>query len=297
MEATPRSTAVPPGRRPPDLPPVEVARRHRPRAVDATDVARRRLRQPRTILSIVVPLAIIAVFVGLNGEQLATVPGSSSRRTPRSSWSRSSCSTSASRCAASAGRSCCAGRAADQRQGLDRDPVPVVARQLRRAGQARRRLPGVPAQDQQHGVAVADVRDRLHRAHPRPLRDRAARPRGRLLELPERPAAGRSRSCSASASWSWSLRPSACSRCATSAGGSSSPCRCRTWSSSCTTASRKGVFGAVVAKHLPILGDPDRPDLDDRGRCACTSSSRRSGSPTSSSASRARCSSRSSARC
>jgi uncharacterized protein (TIRG00374 family) len=35
----------------------------------------RRLRQPRTIISILLPLAIIAVFVALNGEQLGKVPG------------------------------------------------------------------------------------------------------------------------------------------------------------------------------------------------------------------------------
>jgi uncharacterized protein (TIRG00374 family) len=35
----------------------------------------RRLRQPRTIISILLPLAIIAAFVALNGEQLAKVPG------------------------------------------------------------------------------------------------------------------------------------------------------------------------------------------------------------------------------
>ena len=35
----------------------------------------RRLRQPRTIISILVPLAVIAVFVALNGEQLGRVPG------------------------------------------------------------------------------------------------------------------------------------------------------------------------------------------------------------------------------
>lgn len=35
----------------------------------------RRLRQPRTIISIAVPLAVIAIFVGINGKQLATVPG------------------------------------------------------------------------------------------------------------------------------------------------------------------------------------------------------------------------------
>ncbi len=35
----------------------------------------RRIRQPRTIISILVPLVVIAIFVGLNGEQLANVPG------------------------------------------------------------------------------------------------------------------------------------------------------------------------------------------------------------------------------
>jgi hypothetical protein len=35
----------------------------------------RRLRQPRTIISILVPLAVIAVFVALNGEQVGRVPG------------------------------------------------------------------------------------------------------------------------------------------------------------------------------------------------------------------------------
>jgi uncharacterized protein (TIRG00374 family) len=35
----------------------------------------RRLRQPRTIISIAVPLAIIALFFVINGKQLATVPG------------------------------------------------------------------------------------------------------------------------------------------------------------------------------------------------------------------------------
>lgn len=34
----------------------------------------RRLRQPRTIISILIPLAIIAVFVAINGEQLGKVP-------------------------------------------------------------------------------------------------------------------------------------------------------------------------------------------------------------------------------
>ena len=38
-------------------------------------------------------------------------------------------------------------------QGLDRDPVPVVDGQLPRPGQARRRVPRVPAQDQRRRVA------------------------------------------------------------------------------------------------------------------------------------------------
>lgn len=35
----------------------------------------RRLRQPRTILSILIPLVVIAAFVAINGEQVAKVPG------------------------------------------------------------------------------------------------------------------------------------------------------------------------------------------------------------------------------
>ena len=81
-------------------------------------------------------------------------------------------------------------RLRDQPAQLGRDPVHLVVRQLRRAGQARRRLPRLPAQDEQRGLAQPDVRDGLHRAHPRHLRDRDPRPRGRLLELPRRAAAG-----------------------------------------------------------------------------------------------------------
>jgi uncharacterized protein (TIRG00374 family) len=45
-------------------------------AVEAEPLAlSRRLRQPRTIISILVPLVVIAVFVSLNGEQLGRVPG------------------------------------------------------------------------------------------------------------------------------------------------------------------------------------------------------------------------------
>jgi uncharacterized protein (TIRG00374 family) len=45
-------------------------------AVEADQIAlSRRLRQPRTIISILIPLGVIAVFVALNGEQLGRVPG------------------------------------------------------------------------------------------------------------------------------------------------------------------------------------------------------------------------------
>ncbi|MEX2184247.1 MAG: lysylphosphatidylglycerol synthase transmembrane domain-containing protein [Chloroflexota bacterium] len=46
------------------------------RAPDAEQMSLgRRLRQPRTIISIAVPIAIIAIFVAINGEQLQRVPG------------------------------------------------------------------------------------------------------------------------------------------------------------------------------------------------------------------------------
>ena len=45
-------------------------------AVEADQIAlSRRLRQPRTIISILVPLVVIGAFVALNGEQLGRVPG------------------------------------------------------------------------------------------------------------------------------------------------------------------------------------------------------------------------------
>ena len=54
---------------------------HRPapdveRVPDAEQMSiKRRLRQPRTIISIAIPIAIIAVFVAINGKQLERVPG------------------------------------------------------------------------------------------------------------------------------------------------------------------------------------------------------------------------------
>ena len=134
-------------------------------------------------------------------------------------------------------------RLPDRHQGLDRDHLPLVAGQLRRAGQARRRLPRLPAQDQQHRLAEPDLRDRLHRALPRRDRDRAAGHGGRATGASGTACRPRSRSCSPSARSSSASSRSACSRCATSDDGSSSRCRCRTPSSSCTTGSRKGSSG------------------------------------------------------
>ncbi len=57
------------------------------------------------------------------------------------------------------------------------------------------------------------------------------------------------------------------------------------------------LLGGRPARSLPVLRRPDRPHLGDRGACGSTSSSRRSGSPTSTSGSAARSSSRSPGRC
>jgi glycosyltransferase 2 family protein len=81
MEATPAvdPRAVPGVPAPPaldDLPPVPALTTDLQREPDAEQMSiARRLRQPRTIVSIAVPLAVIAIFVALNGKQLATVPG------------------------------------------------------------------------------------------------------------------------------------------------------------------------------------------------------------------------------
>jgi uncharacterized protein (TIRG00374 family) len=82
MEATPAldpRAAIPgvPARSSKDeLPDVPVLTTELDREPDPEQMSiARRLRQPRTIISIAVPLAVIAIFVALNGKQLATVPG------------------------------------------------------------------------------------------------------------------------------------------------------------------------------------------------------------------------------
>jgi uncharacterized protein (TIRG00374 family) len=82
MEAIPTADPRPgvPGLHPPslphDLPPAPVVALDADGEPDAEQMSiTRRLRQPRTIVSIAVPLAIIAAFFAINGEVLATVPG------------------------------------------------------------------------------------------------------------------------------------------------------------------------------------------------------------------------------
>lgn len=78
MEATPAIDPRAAARRP--RPPAVTAPEDRVSVVDEVepDVEQlslsRRLRQPRTILSIAVPIAIIAIFVAINGAQLSKVP-------------------------------------------------------------------------------------------------------------------------------------------------------------------------------------------------------------------------------
>ena len=100
----------------------------------------RRLRQPRTILSIAVPIVIIAVFVYLNSAALSKVPA---LILAANGWL-----VLAAFLVFYAGfplrgyRWAILLRGTGQHldQGLDRDHLPVLAGQLRRAGQARRRL-------------------------------------------------------------------------------------------------------------------------------------------------------------
>ena len=182
-----------------------------------------RLRQTKTIVSILVPLLIIAFFVALNRETLSKVPGLIAGANPALvlvaflvfylgfplrgfRWATLLRGTGLP----------------DPGQGLDRDPVPLVAGQLPHPGEARRRVPGVPAADQQRRLAEPDVRHRVHRADPRHLHDRDPRDRRRLLELPERAAARDPGGVRRRGGDRGAARGRAVHACATSAGGSSS---------------------------------------------------------------------------
>lgn len=71
--ALPSAPVIPPD---PALDPASALVATAEREPDAEQMSiARRLRQPRTIVSIAVPLVIIAVFVAINGEQLKKVPG------------------------------------------------------------------------------------------------------------------------------------------------------------------------------------------------------------------------------
>ena len=199
-----------------------------------------RLRQTRTIVSILIPLAIIGFFVALNRESLSKVPGADRRRRPGPRAGRVHRVLPGLPAARPAlGDAAPRDGVPHRGQGLDRDPVPVLAGQLPHPRQAGRRVPRLPAADQQRRVPQPHVRDGVHRADPGHLHDRAAGHRGRVLELPHRPAPGdpgglRDRDRDRRPPRAWR-----CSRCATSAGGSSWRCPSRSGSWSSTTGSSR----------------------------------------------------------
>ena len=184
-----------------------------------------RLRQPRTIISIVVPLGDHRFFLCLNRERLAEVPDLILQAEPgRSSCSRSSSSISGSRCAAIAGSCSCAstGFVIGPRDSTEILYLSWLVNCV------------VPAK-------LGDV----YRAYLLKMNSAASLSRTfgtvfieRILDIfaiamlglaagfwsfRERAAAGDPGRLRRSASWSWSSSwPSGSSRCATSAGGSSS---------------------------------------------------------------------------
>ena len=87
MEVTPtldpRPGCAAPAGHPPDRRPTPAVTTDLSREPDAEQMSlARRMRQPRTLISIAVPVAIIAVFIALNGELLKIVPGAHPRREP-----------------------------------------------------------------------------------------------------------------------------------------------------------------------------------------------------------------------
>ncbi len=151
-----------------------------------------RLRQPRTLISIAIPIVLLALI-------LRAVPERRLRRARRERRGRQQ--AAAARGTRRVLRGLPAARQAlvdaapgDRRpgrhQGLDRDHPAVLARELPRAGEARRPVPRLPAEAERGRLGLPDGRHDLHRADPRPVHDRPARPAGGVLELPQRLPAG-----------------------------------------------------------------------------------------------------------
>ena len=186
----------------------------------------RRLRQPRTIISILVPLAIIVAFVYLNGEHAVQVPSPDRcQRTRPWSSSRSSSSTCGFPLRGCAGRSSCAGPGfrigtKDSTEilflsWLVNCVVPAKLGDVYRAYLLK--INSTASLSRTFGtVFIERILDLFAIAH--------ARHRGRLLELPRRAAAGDPGRLHRRHRRGRSARHRAASRCATSGAGSSSRC-------------------------------------------------------------------------
>ena len=208
----------------------------------------KRLTQPRTILSIVVPLAIIGFFLYLNRERLAAVPELILQANPALvllaaivfylgfplrgyRWKRLLQET---------------GFIIGLRDSVEilyiswfvNCVVPAKLGDVYRAYLLKMNS---------DGVAEPHLRDGLHRAHPRHLRHRDPGPRGRLLELPRRDAAGDPARVHRRHRGRGRRRDRPVHDAQLRTADPRSGCRCRRASSSSTNASRRASSGRSVS--------------------------------------------------
>ena len=213
-----------------------------------------RLTQPRTILSIVVPLAIIGFFLYLNRERLAAVPQLILQANPALvllaaivfylgfplrgyRWKRLLRET---------------GFIIGLRNSIEilyiswfvNCVVPAKLGDVYRAYLLKMNS---------DASLSRTLRDGLHRADPRHLRDRDPRPRGRLLELPRRDAAGDPGRVRRRHRGRRGRRGRAVHDAQLRAADPRSGCRCRRAILELYDRFEEGVFGAVGLRHLPIL--------------------------------------------
>ena len=154
----------------------------RARGHDDTVSLGRRLRQPRTIVSIADPArpAHRSAFRRAQGRLRDRSSPAIAGATRCSSSPPSSSSTRASRCAACAGRCSCAGTGSGS---ASRTPPRSCTSRGSSTASCPAKLGDVYRayllKINSAGLAVADVRHGVHRAHPGPVRDRDPRARGR----------------------------------------------------------------------------------------------------------------------